>query len=187
MDTIRKMLESGVDDETIRSTLKDIGFNDKEVEQYLAEAKGKKPAEGAKEYGAEEESGASENDLEAGEEGFAEEKHEENVGSIAETIKEHLNNFRESHELGHTTTHTALEEQSSKLDELKQRMEAIHSKVESMPASESGDDSKLKQIEKKLSEFERELADLKAGNEAVQSLLKKEISTNRDILNSLEK
>ena len=43
MGTIKKMFSSGVDDETVKNTLKDIGLSDSEVAAYIAEAKGTKP------------------------------------------------------------------------------------------------------------------------------------------------
>ena len=40
LDTVKKMYQSGIDDDVVKQTLKDIGLNDKEIVQYIAEAKG---------------------------------------------------------------------------------------------------------------------------------------------------
>jgi len=40
LDTVKKMYQSGIDDDVVAQTLKDIGLNDKEIVQYIAEAKG---------------------------------------------------------------------------------------------------------------------------------------------------
>jgi DNA-binding transcriptional MerR regulator len=40
MSTIKRMIDSGIDDSTIASTLRDIGLNDAEISRYLSQAKG---------------------------------------------------------------------------------------------------------------------------------------------------
>ena len=40
LDTVKKMYASGIDDDVVKQTLKDIGLGDKEILQYIAEAKG---------------------------------------------------------------------------------------------------------------------------------------------------
>ena len=40
LDTIKKMYASGIDDDVVKQTLKDIGLGDKEIMQYIGEAKG---------------------------------------------------------------------------------------------------------------------------------------------------
>ena len=42
LDTIKRLQGSGIDDETIKSTLLEIGLGEKEIEEYIAEAAGKK-------------------------------------------------------------------------------------------------------------------------------------------------
>ncbi|MBI2597602.1 MAG: hypothetical protein HYW50_00210 [Candidatus Diapherotrites archaeon] len=40
LDTIKRMRGSGIDDQTISSTLKDIGLSDKEINEFMSEATG---------------------------------------------------------------------------------------------------------------------------------------------------
>ncbi len=40
LDTVKKMYQSGIDDDVVMQTLKDIGLGDNEIRQYIAEAKG---------------------------------------------------------------------------------------------------------------------------------------------------
>ncbi len=40
LDTIKKMYQSGIDDDVVKQTLKDIGLNEGEIIQYIAKAKG---------------------------------------------------------------------------------------------------------------------------------------------------
>ena len=40
LDTVKKMYTSGIDDDVVKQTLKDIGLGAEEIMQYIAEAKG---------------------------------------------------------------------------------------------------------------------------------------------------
>ncbi len=40
LNTIKKMYQSGIDDDVVKQTLKDIGLGDAEITRYIAEAKG---------------------------------------------------------------------------------------------------------------------------------------------------
>ena len=43
LQTVKKMYESGIDDDVVQQTLKDIGLSPAEAKQFMAEAKGSKP------------------------------------------------------------------------------------------------------------------------------------------------
>ena len=40
LDTVKKMYQSGIDDDVVKQTLKDIGLNPNEIMEYITEAKG---------------------------------------------------------------------------------------------------------------------------------------------------
>ena len=208
LGTIKKMFSSGVDDDTVKSTLKDIGLNDSEIDSYIEEAKGRpkpqsvqKPAmqsvqavsgearEKAKPI-AEEEPEDSESD--AADEGYdegADEGQDIDETDVAEdeNLRGDLNDFKESQELGHSATHMALEGHSELLDELSKKLDVLSSMLEASPSLSPETVKKIGSVDARLSSLEREMTEVKALAIALQDILKKILDTDRQILNRLEK
>ena len=161
MNTIKNMAASGVDEETIRTTLKGIGLADNEIDQALAEAgvEGKTPAPTAV----------------STTEAIAEE--------TAKKVREHIAEVGAKQELADVSTKAAIETHGAKLGEIGERVGEVAQKI---GAIQTGTDEAVA-VSKRLTEIEKQLADLKAQNEALQGLLQKILSTNREVLMNLPK
>lgn len=176
LQTVKGMLEAGIDEEMIRDTLTDSGFSKAEIEDVISEASGKKPLSAAK--------------PQAGKPTFAstiESPHEVLAQKTAEKVKEHIADFHEESALRDTMTHAALEEHGAKLEEVHKKVEELHEKIEDFPKAAASLPDAAKKIESKLNKFEKDLGELKAANSALQDLLKKILETNRELLIKLEK
>jgi len=202
MGTIKKMFSSGVDDETVKNTLKDIGLSDSEVAAYIAEAKGTKPIQTTsqktmqkeileeKQEEEEPSSGEEAESAEEGEEGeFGEgDFDEEEVASgLEERVRGDIQDVRDVHDLGHSTTHAALEGHSEMLDELQRKLDMIQSKLDMAPSISPETIKKINSIDSKITLVEKELLEVKALTTALQDILKKVLDTDRAVLNRLEK
>lgn len=105
LDTIKRMRGSGVDEETIKSTLADVGLKPDEIDTYL-----KKEAAGT-----------------------AEPEAAEPAEPSAQEIKEEMAAQAEAQELRDTTTHAALAEHGEKLAEVAEKVDGVEKKVAELP------------------------------------------------------
>ena len=219
IDTIKRMYASGVDDETIKSTLRDIGLKEHEIRQYLKDVKGgqaedeeKEEEEPAKE---DEESEKGEDEPEEGpgdteeegageektgeedfgeddlfgdeEEGLEEDDPEKIASKTAKKIKTHLDEHFAGQEINDTATLNALEEQKEDVGELHKKLDELHEKFSSQPVIPVETIAKINSIEKKVIGLEKEMIDIKASQNALNTLLKKILEANQQILNKLKK
>ena len=209
MGTIKKMFSSGVDDETVRNTLKDIGLSDAEINAYISEAKGTKPVqaspskgvqenvmqqarqqvkeetEGSEEASSGEESGSDEET----DEDYADEDFDEVESSsgMEERIRGDVQDTRDVHELGHSATHLALEDHSETLDEIQRKIDALSSKLDLAPSLPTDTIKKINSLDAKITSIEKEIMEVKSLSTALQDILKKVLDTDRQVLNRLEK
>ena len=133
-ETVKRMVDSGIDSETIRQTLADIGLSEAEIQRALSQAGAPASAQAA---------------------GRAE--------PSPEKVRDSLLEDAEDADLRETTTHAALEEQGLRLDELHDKMDSLHEKVSSPSLSQAALDARLNQFEKDLGEIKavtRALQDL---------------------------
>lgn len=199
MGTIRKMFSSGVDDETVKNTLKDIGLSDSEVAAYIAEAKGARPVQSTSsktmqkevlEREQEEEGLSTDEEETSAEEGDfgGEDFDEEEVASgMEERVRGDIQDVRDVHEMGHSTTHAALEDHSELLDEIQRKLDIILSKLDMAPSISPETIKKINSLDSKITLVEKELLEVKALTTALQDILKKVLDTDRGVLNRLEK
>lgn len=226
------MYSSGVDDETIKSTLRDIGLKEHEIRQYLKEVKGgneeeeketgksedaqgeepeeeergkdsleggEEPEEGEVETG-EEPTGDEKNDDGFGEDEdlFSEEdesgmgeggedEHEKIASKTAKKIKNHLDEHFAERELNESASLNALEEQRENVGAIHKKLDELHEKFSSQPVIPVETISKINSIEKKILGLEKEIIDLRAGQNALHSLMKKILEANQQILNRMKK
>lgn len=213
------MYASGVDDETIKATLKDIGLKEHEIRQYLKEVKGGQEDEEEKETeeAAEEETQGKEEPEEVareteeeppveektedeefgeedlfgteGEEGeeLEEDDHEKIASKTAKKIKTHLDEHFAGQEVNDAATFNALEEQKEDVGALHKKLDELHEKFSTQPVIPVETISKINSIEKKVIGLEKELIDIKASQNALNTLLKKILEANQQILNKLKK
>jgi len=107
-DTIKRMLAAGIDDETVISTLKDIGINEEQSKKLIVAQK----------------SGSGE-----------QETQEKEVVAPQRVIADNsIDDEAEQEDLKETTTLNMLDEHTNKLDEMNQKIEAVKKAV-STPSS----------------------------------------------------
>lgn len=201
LQTVKRMYASGVDDATVTSTLHDIGLGDKEIESVISEAKGlardapsgtpptaaaAKPAG----YAGEQPNGIPSLVPEIRPEHPTEEKHAA-AGSAAESlatraaaktaaaVKAQLAEARDEQALRDTTVHATMAEQAEKLEQVGKGVEELKEKT---AAADSPAVKRIAALEKKLNAQQTELADIKAACNALHSLLKKILQTDRQVL-----
>ncbi len=170
LQTVKRMYSSGIDDETVKSTLKDIGLTETEIIGIMNEAKGVK----AEEEPAEEEKPAVDAD-------------EEIAAKAAGRIKKHLEAERAERELRETTAKIEAAEHQESLGEIHKTVEELRERIATSPAVPAGAVGKIDLIDKRISSLEKEVVEIKAATNALQSLLKKILSTDREILSNISR
>ncbi len=155
-ETVKRMLDSGIEVETIRQTLADIGLSDAEIQRALSQA-GSSTSSSVPE-------GAADAEAET---------------PSAEQVRDSLLDDRDEQELKETTAHAVLAEQGFKLDSLHGKMDALQGQVAKPSLS-------VQAFEARITQFEKDLGEIKASSRALQDLLKKILEVNRDILVRLE-
>ncbi len=173
IDTIKKMLASGMNEESVKGMLADIGLSRQEIEEALSKAR-------PEEYRRELPSRALE-ELPSG-------RIERLPEHVAERVKEHFEQKSTESELRDLIQQTALEEHGSRLGEVKERVEDLHRKVSALhPAATENYEDRLAELEAEISELGRDIKDIKALSSALQLITKKILETDRSILEAAKK
>jgi len=169
LQTIRKMYESGIEDDVVRQTLADIGLGEQEIREAMSAAKsGARPAESEE---PEEEAGSA-------------------YSAARPDLREQLAQQHAAQEAMHTTTHAAMEGHAAKLDELGEKIGGVEEslgKIHSLTESPSNRDlvELIAVTNQKLALLEKQVSDLKALTKALQSVMEKILETDRSILGKL--
>ena len=208
MQTVRRMISSGVDDETIRMTLKGINIPDEEIERVIFQAKGavQKPQPSYQQTSqplqqAEEEGAESGQDYEESEEPYQEDDSEPDSGEGDKELEEDLEEepsypqpqpkqyYRPAQDEAahHSTTHNLLEEHGQRMDTVQQGISDLHRKFDSAPRLSPQAVTNLNSIEKRIFALEGEIKQVKGNTVALQNLLKSVLETNRKILLGMKK
>ena len=156
INTIKKMLSSEIDEDTIISSLKDIGLSENHAKELLSAAKGESPQS-----------------IEQEETTALPEEDEEEFKAIDEGIgeaREKLVSRGEQEELKHSSIHSKLEQHSQKMDEQSDSLGEMHSKINVLNKKVSSIDSqstaelnsKISAIQKQLNELQKQTTDIKA-------------------------
>ncbi len=155
LETIKKMYDSGIDDSVVQQTLQDIGLNESEISQYIAEVKGEAPKQEPK----------------------PEPKPlEKRMPQPDET--------QQNQEAMHTTTHAALAAQASQANDLLDKITSMESALKGLSKASASQEN-LAGINQRLGTAEKQFHDLKAQLDATKSIMEKILETDRKILNKL--
>ena len=162
LETIKKMYESGIEDSVVEQTLRDIGLNDSEIRQYLAEAKGI-PLEQAQPQRPPSPSYAMRQ---------------------ASTMRQEAGQHNEEQSAMHATTHAALEAQAARSEEMLEKIASLEQKL-AQPGQGSLSPEYLAGINQRIGTMEKKLTDMKAELTATKSIMEKILETDRKVLNKL--
>ncbi len=169
LDTIKKMYSSGLSDNVVRSTLKDIGLQEAEIKNLIAEAKGVAPTEAQ----------PAQNTV------AVPEMHEKIAAATAEKMRQQLAERSEEDALMHTTTQASIAGYETRLMEVITKLSNIEKKIGSLTGL-SDFAAKAIALDKKISAIESDLSELKAISNATKSLMEKVLETDRNVLTELE-
>jgi regulator of replication initiation timing len=178
LGTVKTMLDSGIDDQTIIDTLSDTGISPTEARALIAKAK----------------SGAADN-LES-DENLAP-RDEKIASKAADKVKAHIDQKSEEDAMNQTAVHAAMQEHSMKLDEVHDDIKDLKSRFsDDEPGSDdsasafSGADSGSASngaVLFRLTKMETQISELSATSSALRTLLQKILDNNREILFELQK
>lgn len=181
IDSVRKMLSSGLDAQTIKYTLLDLGLSEREADDALTIAQGKAPSPA---------SPVSPAPVEK-ESPFVKSPTLPVYESVSNPVPA-SNSISQQVLASTTATQLAMDEHKDQLAEVHASVSDLHEKVDSISSSVSGTASadvlaKLSLLSNRLSALEHEITDLKAQGSGLQSLLSKVLETNRDVLLELQR
>lgn len=162
-DTIKRMLDSGIDDDTIVSTLKDIGID--ETEAKTAVQKVKNPASAVS---------SSVSSTSTLEQNISQQNKE------VDNLRRQVEAQSDSKELHDTTTYNMLNMHEQKIDAMTNKVDEVKQAISSVNLS-SGD-----VIAERLNEISTKLDDVDAGVKSTLDLMKSILEVNRKILVDLE-
>ncbi len=188
MGTVKRMADAGIDKETIKSTLRDIGLTDSEIGAYLQEAglEAAAPTAQASSELTPEQVPAEQyldDELDGPLDGadLPEDQHEAIAQKTADKLAGQIESLNNEQGMKDAANRLDIEEHKQKLGEIGTKLESVSA---SMPKHEHvGELSvRIKALEELVSDLQNDLSEVKAITGALQSLLKKILETNRQIL-----
>lgn len=156
LDTVKRMLDSGIEEGVIISTLKDIGLSDEEATQAIQKVRAPQKVS-------------------------SDERQGKSVDDNIQEMRNHLEAQAESAELQDTTTYNMLNAHEQKIDAVSSKMDEVKqaiSNVSNAPKDASSS-VRLAQIETKLDEIDAQV-------KAVSEIMKSVLEINRKVLVELE-
>jgi len=164
-DTVKRMLVSNIDEETIVSTLKDIGIDDVKAKEIIANV-------------------AAGNVSISPELGTPSERKQTippikyDADQKIQSMQNELQTQGEKSDLQETTTHTLLNDHAQKLDDVNKKVDDVHKVVLATNVDAS--------LKVKLTELEQKVGDISAQTIALMEIMKKILEANREILTELK-
>ena len=168
VDTINRMLEAGIDDSTIISTLKDIGLDDDSAKNLLNKTK----------------AGGDDSSSSSGSDNSPESKEnyeDDDELNDLKNVKDELETQGQLRELHDATTHNMLNEHYDKINEISKEVENVKKSVSDSTARFNSQD-----FYKKPAVDSSSIEDLNAKIDALSSLMKQILEVNRKVLTELE-
>jgi len=172
LGTVKTMLDSGIDEETIIDTLSDTGISAAEAKKLIAKAK------------------VSNDEPEAAQE--MPPRDEKIASKVAEKVQAQLDNRAEEDAMRETAVHAAIEAHNIKLDEVHDDIKELHRKFddsddEAASAFSGQEQAGSAAVLSRINKMEVELSELTATTFALRTLLQKILDTNREVLFELQK
>ena len=161
-DTVKRMLASDIDEETIVSTLADIGIDEARAKEIVASVASSSAQDKQPQYNSNQTNDNS-----------------QYTDTKIASMQNEMQAQGEKTELHETATHAMLNDHAEKLDEMNKKVDEVH-KVVSTP---SNVDSSLSV---RLGEIERKTDDICAQTTALMEIMKKILEANRDLLTEIK-
>jgi len=161
-DTVKRMLASNIDEETIVSTLADIGIDEATAKEIVVRVASNSPQ-------AQQSQAASNQNYDP----------RQDTDKKIASMQNEMQAQGEKTELHETATHTMLNDHAEKLDAMNRKVDEVH-KVVSTP---SNIDSSLKI---RLEEIEKKTDDISAKVTALMEIMKKILDANRELLTEIK-
>jgi DNA repair ATPase RecN len=155
-DTVKKMLESGIDEPTIVATLQDIGLSEDEAKTIIQRLSAPAPKPQVSPEA------------------------QQAVNEVRQ-MKENILTQNEKQEAHETETYSKLSEQAEKIDSVERKIGEVHEAVRQMPLN--GKDSEMP---RRFTEIHTRLDEIMADTKATREIMEKVIEINRKILTELE-
>ncbi len=165
-DTIARMLEAEIDDDTIVSTLKDIGLDEEKSRQMLSQIKS---------------SSNSENDSSLSDSSDESNVEDDDELNDLKNVKAELETQSQVRDLHDATTHNMLNDQYDRIDEISRKVDDVKKTVYDSTSRINIDDHS-----KKIDSATTSVAELNAKIDALSSLMKQILDVNRKILTEIE-
>lgn len=187
LSTVKNMLDSGLDFDIIKETLKDIGLSDPEINDVLREARSEKAPnvsepEPRRQESAEDESPEAESGDSEGSEVPDTSFEQQPVPSRKYAPQEPASN-----ELSDSAgVQNAVIELGSKIEELKEKIESASFGASAAHSGSSAPGPDVSLIQARLDSLSNDVKELKAGTNALVDLMKKILETDRQVLLSME-
>ena len=179
-DTVKRMLDAGIDDATILSTLADVGLDGAKGKAIIAALRAPAPVQAAPVQSAPAQETSSD-------EAFLTDESPENLTSQSQVsdmdmMKTELETQGEVHQLHQATTQSTLDLHEDKLNEFDTKVEALKQSVAAASVQKETDP----QIFYRLTELENKVSGMTSTVNATFDVMRKVLETNRSILTSLE-
>jgi Zn-dependent oligopeptidase len=152
------MLDSKIDNQTIASTLMDIGLSDGDAQRIIQEVSSAQPAPQLQ----------------------APSMAQQQFGNV-NLMKEEFETHAYTEALQDTAVHNILDMHGQKLDEVHAKLDAVKSAVSNMPAA-----AQDPTILSKLNELQSKIEEVGATANATKDLMEKILDVNRKMLTDLE-
>ncbi len=208
LQTVKKMMASGVDDETVRMTLRGISLSDDEINGVMEEARGTTKGGRAQAGGAA--FGANRNSMEEKEEGPEGEGEEGGGGDAGEedtdgeegeegaddfgggdgsddALHGHIESASQEQLAHHSETHQMLEGHADRLEAARRDIGSLHEKFDSLPRLPNEAIATISALDRRISSLEKAVAEAGAGTLALKGLMQKIMDSERQILLELQK
>ncbi len=157
IDTVQRMFDAGIDEATVLSTLVDTGLTQEEANTVVQKVKSPKAEE------VQEQSNQQQAPIED-----------------VKVLRAQVEAQSQQQELHETTTHTMLNMQDQKIDDVTKKVDEVKEVISNQ--SSAVDPS----LSYRVSELEKKLEEVNAASKASLDLLGKILETNRKILTELE-
>ena len=180
-DTVKRMLDAGIDDATILSTLADVGLDGAKGKAIIAALRAPAPAQATPVQAASPAQDTS------SDEAFLTDESPENLTSQSQVsdmdmMKTELETQGEVHQLHQAATQSTLDLHEDKLNEFDTKVEALKQSVAAASVQKETDP----QIFYRLTELENKVSGMTSTVNATFDVMRKVLETNRSILTSLE-